>query len=50
LVDRIVGPLIEEAGVGFLATLDAITVDELCRRAEAGDVAGQAASGVDFTI
>lgn len=50
LVDRIVGPLIEEAGIGFLATLDAITVDELCRRAEARDVAGQTASGADFTI
>lgn len=50
LVDCVVGPLIEEAGVGFLKMLDAISVDELCRRAEARDLSGQVAVGVDFTI
>jgi Rrf2 family iron-sulfur cluster assembly transcriptional regulator len=50
LVDRIIGPFIEEAGIGFLEKLDTITVDELCRRAEAHDVAGPTVSRADFTI
>ena len=44
LVEKIVDPAVEEAGVGFLVNLDAITVDELCGSAEAGDVAGEKAS------
>ena len=50
LVDRIVGPIIEEAGLGFLAALDAITVDELCRNAAAHDAPAQTVAGADFTI
>jgi len=50
LVDQIIGPVIEEAGVGFLATLDAISVDELCRRAGARNESAQATAGADFTI
>ncbi|HWG06708.1 MAG TPA: Rrf2 family transcriptional regulator [Beijerinckiaceae bacterium] len=50
LIDRIVEPAIEKAGVGFLAALDAITVDELCHRASELDASVQATAGADFTI
>lgn len=50
LVERVVSPCIEEAALGFLSALDAITIDELCRRAEAGDIASQATTNADFTI
>jgi Rrf2 family protein len=50
LVDQIVGPLIEEAGVGFLTSLDAITIEELCHRASAADASAQTDTRVDFTI
>lgn len=49
LVTLVVGPLVEEAGRGLLAALDAVTVDELCRRAEAVALKSDSAN-VDFTI
>ncbi|HUZ66974.1 MAG TPA: Rrf2 family transcriptional regulator [Beijerinckiaceae bacterium] len=49
LIALVVGPLVEEAGKGLLAALDSVTVDELCRRAEAIAVKSEAGN-VDFTI
>lgn len=49
LVDGVVGPVVAQAGDAFLGLLDGITVEELCRRADAQAV-GERALGVDFTI
>jgi Rrf2 family protein len=49
LLDSVVAPLVEEAGRGFLAALDQVTVEELCRRAER-PARATAASDADFTI
>ncbi|MGL4324985.1 MAG: RrF2 family transcriptional regulator [Beijerinckiaceae bacterium] len=48
LVDAVVGPIVGEAGETFLARLDAVTVDDMCRRAEALP-AGEPVTA-DFTI
>ncbi len=51
LVDEVVGPVVKHAGGAFLAELDAITVEELCRRAEAGNVfSDECQPAADFTI
>lgn len=34
LVDVVIGPVVRSAGEAFLGELDAITIDDLCRRAE----------------
>lgn len=34
LIDNIVSPLVEKAGQGFLAQLDAISIADLCQQAE----------------
>ena len=49
LVDEVIAPLVDEAGKTFLAALDEITVDELCKRAQAGG-SNQIGANVDFTI
>jgi DNA-binding IscR family transcriptional regulator len=50
LVESIIQPLVEVASQKFLAELDAISVDDLCR--QAGDMAvfGKPRTSVDFTI
>jgi len=51
LVDEVVGPVVKHAGSAFLSELDAITVEELCRRAEDGNVFGdERQPAADFTI
>lgn len=45
----IVAPLVAEAASAYLTALDAVTVEDLCGRAEAAKVAGPRA-GPDFTI
>ncbi len=45
----VVAPLVAEAAGAYLATLDAVTVEDLCGRAETVRVAGPRA-GPDFTI
>lgn len=50
LVDQVVGPLVTEAGNTFLARLDLVTIEELCRDAEAKAVFGGPPTAIDFTI
>ncbi|BCM84758.1 RrF2 family transcriptional regulator [Methylobacterium indicum] len=45
----VVAPLVAEASGAYLATLDAVTVEDLCGRAEAARLPGPRA-GPDFTI
>jgi Rrf2 family transcriptional regulator, iron-sulfur cluster assembly transcription factor len=49
LVDVIVGPMVAKAGAAFLRELDGITVDDLCKQAEAKAVMSTD-SVADFTI
>ncbi|MCP8938592.1 Rrf2 family transcriptional regulator [Alsobacter sp. SYSU M60028] len=49
LVDSVVGPMVAHAGAAFLRELDAVTVDDLCRRAETQSVFTVPAVA-DFTI
>jgi Rrf2 family protein len=50
LVNIVVRPLVDVASQKFLAELDAVSVDDLCR--QAGDMAvfGKTKASVDFTI
>jgi Rrf2 family iron-sulfur cluster assembly transcriptional regulator len=52
LVGDVVGPTIERATEAFLATLDAVTIEDLCRRAQRATVADGSGrvAGADFTI
>lgn len=50
LVDEVVGPEVEAASAAFLARLDDVTVEELCRRAQAGAVFGEGGATTDFNI
>jgi len=49
LVDTVVEPVVTRAASAFLRELDAITIDDLCREAEAQNTIGSAGTG-DFTI
>lgn len=50
LVDRVIGPTIREASETFLAKLDEITVEDLCRKADASAVFESPTVAGDFTI
>jgi Rrf2 family transcriptional regulator, iron-sulfur cluster assembly transcription factor len=50
LVDEIVGPEVKAAGEAFLARLDSITVEDLCKNAEGRKVFGADGMVTDFTI
>ncbi len=50
LIDEVVGPRVEHASGAFLAVLDEVTVEELCRQAQARAVFGKSGVGGDFTI
>lgn len=50
LVADIVTPAVQEASEAFLAQLDAVTVDDLCRRAEQGAVFEGPSTAADFAI
>jgi Rrf2 family transcriptional regulator, iron-sulfur cluster assembly transcription factor len=49
LVETVVEPVVRQAAEAFLAELDAITVDDLCRQADARVAVG-APEMADFTI
>ena len=50
LVEQVIGPMVIAAGKSFLSELDAVNVEDLCRRATEKAVFEDALSGVDFTI
>ena len=50
LVRDVVAPMIDRVGETFLAALDAVTVDELCREASERAAFQLAKDDVDFTI
>ena len=50
LVDEVIGPEVAQASAAFLAALDTVTVEELCRRAQAKSVFGDPDARSDFTI
>ena len=50
LIDEVVGPQVQHASEAFLAVLDAVTVEELCRQAQARAVFGKLGRDGDFTI
>jgi Rrf2 family iron-sulfur cluster assembly transcriptional regulator len=50
LVDAVVGPAIARASEAFLAELDALSVDDLCRRADELRLEGGGGTAGDFTI
>lgn len=50
LVDEVVGPVVEGASEAFLARLDKMTVEELCKAAEAKQVFNDTIPSSDFTI
>lgn len=50
LISSVVAPLVSDAGAGLISALDAVTVEELCRRAQESGVFEGAMGAVDFTI
>lgn len=48
--ERVVRPAIEEIHAGLLKQLDAISIDDLCRRAEETGLADPAETSADFAI
>jgi Rrf2 family iron-sulfur cluster assembly transcriptional regulator len=50
LVDVVITPAVKKAGEGFLARLDVVTIDEMCREAEEKKVFGSASAEMDFAI
>lgn len=50
LVSQVIGPLLDTAGTAFLAELETLTIDDMCRRAETLGVFSEAESGSDFAI
>lgn len=50
LVDDVIGPMVAKAGGSFLQELDSVTVDDLCRQADAGGVFKDGRMVADFTI
>ncbi|GHE46088.1 Rrf2 family transcriptional regulator [Camelimonas fluminis] len=50
LVEQVIEPSVKEAGEAFLARLDSVTIEDLCRDAEMKSVFGDVAVPMDFTI
>jgi Rrf2 family protein len=50
LVAQVVSPMLENAGNAFLAELENLTIDDMCRHAETLGVFSESAGGPDFTI
>lgn len=50
LVEHVIEPAVKQAGEAFLAKLDAISVEDLCRIAELKQVFGDINAPMDFTI
>jgi Rrf2 family iron-sulfur cluster assembly transcriptional regulator len=50
LIDEVIWPQMQRASDAFLAELDVVTVEELCRQAQAKAVFGKTGQSGDFTI
>jgi Rrf2 family protein len=50
LVDDVIEPIVERAGVAFLDSLDRISVEELCRRTEMSASLARSEKTTDFNI
>jgi Rrf2 family transcriptional regulator, iron-sulfur cluster assembly transcription factor len=50
LVNHVIAPAVDLAAKAFLAELDQITVEDLCREAERKMVFGDTAANIDFAI
>jgi Rrf2 family protein len=50
LIDDVVGPMLNRATEAFLAELDGVTVEALCRESEQKAVFGELGLKADFTI
>jgi hypothetical protein len=50
LGEAVVQPFWDEIEAELMRRLDAVTIDDLCRRAAAKNVASEAQKGVDFVI
>ncbi len=50
LGETVVQPFWDELEVTLMRHLDAVTIEELCRRAERAEVPSEARSGIDFAI
>ncbi|HEY8566737.1 MAG TPA: Rrf2 family transcriptional regulator [Beijerinckiaceae bacterium] len=50
LVDAVVGPVVREASDAFLASLDGVTLEDLCRAADRASATATGLSAPDFTI
>ncbi len=50
LIDAVIAPVVDQAAVSFLAALDEICVDDLCKRAQSHAVFGAADASADFAI
>ncbi|MGI6245371.1 MAG: RrF2 family transcriptional regulator [Pseudochelatococcus sp.] len=50
LVERVIAPVVKEASGAFLSLLDAVTVEDICRRAEKTTAFGPPEVTTDFTI
>ncbi|MBX9760702.1 MAG: Rrf2 family transcriptional regulator [Beijerinckiaceae bacterium] len=50
LISTVVGPMVAEAGESLIAALDAVTVEDLCKRSQHAGVFEGARTAVDFTI
>jgi Rrf2 family transcriptional regulator, iron-sulfur cluster assembly transcription factor len=50
LLDKVIEPIIDDAGRSFLVELDKVTIEDLCRQGEALGNAGNDAAMADFTI
>lgn len=50
LVDHVICPVVKDAAEAFLAQLDAVTVEDICRRADSGNVIDIPETAGDFNI
>ena len=50
LVSRVIEPMADAATAAFLVSLDAVSIDDLCREAEAAEVFGPRPADGDFAI
>jgi len=50
LAEGVIAPVVDEAGEAFLAKLDAVSVEDLCRRAESSSVFDCDLPTTDFAI